>query len=99
MPIGRARIQRVELSIHDAVERHRARSRGDYRGEDQTERPPAGPAAIVASGHEHRRQREGQGEDGVREAHEGKPFVNLGKHRTMNIEHGTSNGQPASPEG
>ena len=99
MPAGRAWIERVEFAVSDSVEGHRARPGGDHRGENQSERAPARPAAIVARGHAHGRQRERQREDRVREAHEGKPFVNCGEHRTMNIECRTSNFQPASLAG
>jgi hypothetical protein len=89
MAVGRARIQRVEFAVHDAVEGHRAGARADHRRENQPKRPPARPAAIVPRRHGHRRQRERQGEDRVREAHERSPFLikeNI-QHLTFNAQH------------
>ena len=80
MASGGARIQGVELAVHDAVEGHGAGAGADHGGQDQAERAPAGPAVVLAGGHRHRSQSERQGEDRVGEPHEGKPFVKQGEH-------------------
>src|SRR5450432_1937524 len=80
MPFRRARIECVEFAVNDSVEGHRARSRANHRGKNQAECFPARPAAIFPRGHEHRRQRERQCENRVREPHERTPFLNYGKH-------------------
>src|SRR5690349_7295724 len=80
MAIGCPRIERVKFAVNDAVERHRARSCTNHGSEDQSERSPTGPAAMVSCGHAHRRQREWQREDGMRKAYERSPFLNHGKH-------------------
>ena len=80
MAVGRARIQRVEFAVHDAIERHRAGSRANHRGENQSENFPARPAAIIARRHHHRCQRERQRENRVRKRTNEAPFFNYGKH-------------------
>ena len=98
MAVCCARIVRVELAIHDAVEAHRAGARADHRGEHEQENFPARPAAVVPRRDEHRGECEGQGEDRVREAHEGEPDFYQRKHSTFNIQRSTSKGKLGSPE-
>jgi len=86
MTFCRARIQRVKFSIHNSIKRHRASPRANHRGENQSKSFPARPAAMVARRHEHRRQRERQREDGMRETHERTPFLNCRKHHKLATE-------------
>ena len=72
----RARVRRVESSIHDPVEAHRAGTSANHGSQDKREFCPARPTVIVPGGDHHRRQREGQGEEGVGKLDEGSPLLN-----------------------
>ena len=68
--IRRARVQGVELAVHDAVKGHRASPGAHHGGEDEAEDAPARPAPIVARRHRHGRQRERKRKKRVGEADE-----------------------------
>src|SRR5690242_13873105 len=80
MTPGRAGIQRIKLAIDDSIESHRAGTRTNHRGENQTARSPTGPAAIVTRRHCHCGECERQCKDRMRETNERSPFLNGGKH-------------------
>ncbi len=86
MAAGGARVQRVELAVHNAVEGHGAGAGADHRDQDEAQRAPAGPAAVGAGGDRHRSQGEGKGEDGVREPNEGSPLLDGSEHLIQNLE-------------
>ncbi len=88
MTVFCARIERVEFAVHNAIERHRAGPRANHRRQNQPENFPARPAAVIARGHEHRRQRERQRKDRVREADEAAPFLNGGDHSFSSAQRG-----------
>ena len=73
MPLRGAGIGGVELAVHDAVERHGAGARAENRADDEQKCAPTWPTALLARGHNHRREREGQGENGVRDFDEIRP--------------------------
>ena len=74
MTIRGARIERVKLAVNNSVKGHGARPGADHRRENQSESPPTRPAAIFPRGHQHRRQREGQRKNRVRETNEAAPL-------------------------
>ena len=84
----RAWIERVELPIHDAIERHRASSGTNHHHENQPEYAPARPTAIFPRCHTHRRQCERQSKDRVRETHEAAPLLKNSEDGGWRIEDG-----------
>src|SRR5437588_1992494 len=81
MAHGGARVGSVEAAIDDPVKRHGTGPRANHRGNNEAEGAPAGPAALIARGYNHRGKREGKSENGMGEFDEFGPGAEVRKHR------------------
>ena len=79
MAVRRARIFPVEFAVHDPIECHRAGAGAKHRGQDEAERPPTGPAPLVARGDDHRRQGKRQSKNSVGKFDEPGPLSEFKK--------------------